>query len=83
MTTLLSVNTKGMMAKHQEALIEFARRILCHGEFLNEDEQADLSVRRESWSCSCTKVCFKANVFAIALAARRAQAPINQCSIDY
>lgn len=60
MTTLLSVNTKGMMAKHQEALIEFARRILCHGEFLNEDEQADLASQVKEFmavgiSYKCTK----------------------------
>ncbi len=42
MTTLLSVDAKGMMAKHQETLIGYAWRVLLHGELLSEDEQADL-----------------------------------------
>ena len=45
MTTLLSVDAKGMMAKHQEALIGYAWRVLLHGEALSEDEQADLDSR--------------------------------------
>ncbi len=60
MTTQLSVDAKGMMAKHQEALIEYSRRVLLHGEFLNEDGQADLDSQMMEFmaigiSYKCTK----------------------------
>ena len=60
MINLLSVDTKGMMTKHQEALCEYARRVLLHGEFLCEDEQADLASQVQEFmaigiSYKCTK----------------------------
>ena len=60
MTTLLSVDAKGMMAQQQEALIGYAWRVLLHGESLSEDEQADLASQVKEFmavgiSYKCTK----------------------------
>ena len=43
MTALLPVDTKGTMVKHRKVLFEYARRVILHGEYLCEDEQADLA----------------------------------------
>ncbi len=60
MTTLMSVNPWELVAQHREALVEYARRALVYGEFLDQSEADDLAIRMQEYmavgtSFKCTK----------------------------
>ena len=59
-TRIMSVTAKEIMAQHQEALIDYARRVLVNEEFLEQNEADDLAVRMLEFmavgsSFSCTE----------------------------
>ena len=60
MTTLMSGTPRELMTQHREALVEYARRALVYGEFLDQSEADDLAIRMPKFmavgtSLRCTK----------------------------
>ena len=45
MTSLVIVDSRKLLARHQLALLEYARRVILHGDMLSHHEEIDKSYR--------------------------------------